>query len=110
MVKGVLVARFEEKTGDGGVVLSVAGEVDLAVVDELVATVRSCLERADDVLLDLRDVSFIDSSGLGALVLARNEAAAAGRSLALVHVPASLTRLLQLTGLQDSFDVRTDEA
>lgn len=103
------MARFEEKTGDAGVVLSVSGEVDLAVVDELVATVRASLERADGVLLDLRGVSFIDSSGLGALVLVRNEAVAAAKSLSLVHVPASLTRLLQLTGLQDSFDVRVDE-
>ncbi len=105
------MTRFEERSVvDGQRVLSVAGEVDLAVVDELVQRARACLADADGLRLELGGVSFIDSSGLGALVLVREEATAAGKSLSLVDVPESMSRLLQLTGLQDAFDIRAAQA
>ena len=105
------MARFEEETsGDGGRVLTVTGEVDLSVVDQLVDRARACLAEGAGLQLDLRAVSFIDSSGLGALVLLRNEATAAGQGFSLVAVPASMSRLLQLTGLQNAFDVRVERA
>ena len=59
--------------------------------------------------IDLNAVSFIDSSGLGALVRVRNEAAAKGKTLSLVNPGHATLRLLELTGLQHAFDIRSDE-
>jgi anti-anti-sigma factor len=85
-----------------------SGEIDLAVSDEVVTTVRSCFSRTEHVELDLTDVSFIDSSGLGALVLLRNEAIEQGKQLTLVNLSPATRRLLRITGLESTFDIRSE--
>jgi anti-anti-sigma factor len=102
---GVSVAQFRESTRDGGCVLQVEGEFDLAVVDEFLGRVRDCLDRVEAIQLDLQGVSFIDSSGLGALLRVRKEAAEKNRRVSLVNVTAATNRLLQITGLQNAFDI-----
>ena len=100
------MANFElDVTGDGDAVVRMSGEIDLAVVDELLSSAREGLAHHDGLRLDLSRVTFIDSTGLGALVRLRNEASAQGRSLTLVDVPTSLVRLLDITGLHDMFTV-----
>ena len=91
---------------DGTRVLTVGGEFDIAVVEDFMAALRGCLRGAAAVGIDLTQVTFIDSSGLGALVRARGEAADAGTPLALVGTSAAVRRLLQVTGMQSLFDVR----
>lgn len=103
---------FGESTrSDGACVVSVVGEMDLAVVAEFLERALACLDRADALALDLdlEGVSFIDSSGLGALVRVRKEAADRGKALTLVNVSASTHRLLEITGLQDAFDIVDQE-
>ena len=90
---------------DGVCVVEVSGEIDLAVTDELLEVARAGLREAGALRLDLSGVSFIDSTGLGTLVLIRNEAAAADKALTLANVPVSVARLLQLTGLSGAFDI-----
>jgi anti-anti-sigma factor len=100
------VARFEESAGaDGRCVVRAAGDIDLAVVVEFQDAVRSSLERFDAVELDLGNVTFIDSSGLGSLVLMRKEAAAMGKSLTLANLSRATSRLLEVTGLSGAFAI-----
>ncbi len=103
-----MVEFRESERSDGGCVLSVEGEFDLAVVDEFLEWALPCLGRADAIEIDLGAVSFIDSSGLGALVRVRNEAADKGKSLSLVNPSPATHRLLELTGLQQAFDIRSN--
>jgi anti-anti-sigma factor len=104
------VVEFGVSTrSDGACVVSVVGEMDLAVVAEFLEHALACLDRAHALALDLGGVSFIDSSGLGALVRVRKEAADRGKSLTLVNVSASTHRLLEITGLQDAFDIVDEE-
>jgi anti-anti-sigma factor len=106
-----VVATFTESTrADGGCVVRLEGEVDLAVADELARVVLGCLDRADDVELDFGEVTFIDSSGLGALVRVRNEATRQGKTLSLVDVGRPTLRLLEITGLQEAFEIRPRES
>lgn len=101
------MTRFDERHDeDGGRVLAVTGDVEMSVVDEFVEQARRRLSEDEQLRVDLGDVSFIDSSGLGALVLLRNEAVAQAKSLSLLNVPPAIGRLLQLTGLRDAFDIR----
>jgi len=102
------VAQFSEEVHDGQTVVRVAGDLDLAAVEDFVEVVRACLGRSEGVELDLGGVSFIDSSGLGALVRSRKEAESQDKTLRLSNVSETTHRLLNLTGLAEVFDIRTN--
>jgi len=96
------VAQFSDsQRADGSRVLRVEGEIDLAVVDELIQQLRACLADTQALEVDFEGVSFIDSSGLGALVLVSKESAEQGKDFALVNVHSTALRLLQVSGLHD---------
>ncbi|HEY0890840.1 MAG TPA: STAS domain-containing protein [Nocardioides sp.] len=96
---------------DGGVaVVRISGELDIASHGELLAHTEPLLRSdAKVVALDVADVTFIDSSGLGALVRLQQQAVDAGRSLRLRNPPRPVTRILSLTGLADLFPTDTDQ-
>jgi anti-anti-sigma factor len=86
--------------------VAVRGEVDLATAAELEAFVRSALDDAPDgVVLDLSQLTFIDSSGLRALVALAKDAESRGTTLALRSLPRHAQRVLELTGLGDWFEI-----
>jgi anti-sigma B factor antagonist len=102
------MADFQITAGEHGAAstLHVAGELDLAVADDLRQAGLSCLESDDPGLrIDRGRVTFIDSTGLGALVNLRTVANEQGKTLHLVNVPAEVNRMLQLTGLTGTFQV-----
>jgi anti-anti-sigma factor len=87
-------------------VLTLAGEADISTtrvlreaLDELIAS------GATRVVVDLRGLSFMDSSGLGALVRAQRRLRVVRGSLALVCGEGPVLRLLGLTGLRHVFRV-----
>ena len=91
------------------VVVTVNGEVDLATASDLEACVLRALEGSpSSVVLDLGGLTFIDSSGLRTLVSASRAATTHDATLALRHVPSHAQRVLDLTGLADSFPVTDD--
>jgi anti-sigma B factor antagonist len=85
--------------------LVVSGELDVATVPDLRAAVRRSSREAREVLLDLREVSFIDSSGLSLLVGIDAESRADGFGFAL-HAGPAVTRLIELCDLQDLLPLR----
>jgi anti-anti-sigma factor len=87
--------------------LEVSGEVDLAVADELHEAAMGVLDDADVTTLrvDMTGVTFLDSSGLGALVRARRDAAERGVSVVLVNPTSTVRKVLTITGLDDAFEV-----
>jgi anti-sigma B factor antagonist len=62
------------------------------------------------ILLNMGDVSYIDSSGIGELVSGFTAVANAGGKLKLLHLTKRVKELLQITGLYTVFDVHEDEA
>jgi anti-anti-sigma factor len=90
--------------------LVVSGEVDIATVEPFLKEALACLDQAVDICeIDLGGVTFIDSSGLGALVRIRNAAHERGKRLVLTNVPPAVHRLFEVTGLAEAFDARSDE-
>ena len=80
-------------------IVIVSGDVDLTTADELVQVVRQALARGP-VLLDLREVSFMDSSGLRALdALVRDSRAGGGDLRIDPALSDSVAQILELTGL-----------
>jgi anti-sigma B factor antagonist len=89
--------------GDGVVVVSAAGEVDLGNAEQLAAALRAAAAGPDAVVLDLLEVPFMDSSGLKVLLVAGQEL---GERLTLALDPASpVARLLELAEVRDRFEV-----
>lgn len=61
------------------------------------------------IVLNLKDVSFVDSSGLGELVASHVNAKHNGGSLKMVAVPTRLQDLFQMTGIYRVLDIHDDE-
>ena len=79
-------------------VVRVAGELDSFSASELRAGIGDVLGRPATIL-DIRDVPFVDSAGLGAIVGGIRRLREAGASVALCCTRSSVLRLLQTTGL-----------
>jgi len=75
------------------------GEVDLAVVEAVETTLLPLEARFPTVILDLRRVSFLDSTGLRAIVSAESRARKRGFELKIVRGPEGVQKLLYLAGL-----------
>lgn len=88
-----------------GDILSIRGEIDVAVADQFSAAMDALLDEnpGAQVRVDLRDVNFIDSSGLGVLVGANKRAAGSGSTIRLEHVQDSPAKVFEITGLRGTF-------
>jgi anti-anti-sigma factor len=97
---------------DGPMVWRLRGEIDTANATRIEAELVDAVARGSgDVVLDLTDVAFIDSSGLGSLVAVAAEVRKRGGHLALVAGPPHVRRvfdLLQLDEFMDLVDTRGD--
>jgi anti-sigma B factor antagonist len=86
------------------VVVALGGELDLATVPRAERWVRELYGRGfTSVALDLRELAFVDSSGLHLLLRLDDLAAADGCRFALVDGGGPIRRLLDLTGMADRF-------
>ena len=83
------------------------GELDLAYADALDTEVRE-LRRSgfDRVVIDLRRVQFLDSTGLRVLMSLRNDAKRDRQVLEVIPGPAAVQRLFEVTGTRALFDWR----
>jgi anti-sigma B factor antagonist len=89
-------------------VVAVFGELDIASS----AALETELERGRDhkqLIVDLRGVDFIDSTGIGVLIRAHQRAEASGRRFAVVRGGGQVQRVLSLTGLADRLSVADTE-
>ena len=90
----------EAQTDARGTVVSVSGELDVAS-SQLLERELAKLDEAPLVVVDLRGLTFIDSTGLGVLVRAHQVAQEQGRRFGLVRGNGQVSRLLSLTGLDE---------
>ena len=92
-----------ERHGAAAVVVP-TGELDIATAQALEQELESAFESdADRVVLDLRELEFIDSSGLRTLLTARRQAEDAGQRFSLVAGHRGLERTLEIAGVHKVF-------
>ncbi|WP_404953537.1 STAS domain-containing protein [Streptomyces sp. 147326] len=92
-----------------GPVLEIAGDLDFDHAPRLRQAVTALsLEPGQRLVLDLSQVQFCDSSGITALIVARNHAVAARAEMALAAVPDNTIRILRIVGLDRVFTVHAD--
>jgi len=97
---------------DGVAVLDLSGRITLGEGSVQVRdAIRDLLGKGrKNILLDLGEVNYIDSSGLGELVSAYTSARNQGAALKLLKLTKKVHDLLQLTKLYTVFDIYDDEA
>jgi anti-anti-sigma factor len=104
----MLATLAVERDPDGdAAVLTVDGELDIAAAPRLRTTVGDLMGQGVRRLeVDLGRCSFIDSSGIGALLWAAHRLRAAGGELVTVHVHGATARTLELARVQSVVAVR----
>ena len=104
--RGPVALRLTRRVRAELTVLELAGEVDLLTVSRLAAGLDDEVRHGDsDVIVDLRPVQFIDSSGLHVLLGAQRRLARQGRGLGIVCTPGPVLRVFELSRLLDTLDV-----
>jgi anti-sigma B factor antagonist len=84
--------------------IEINGEVDLACVPELERTVDRALRAAPErVVVDLRGATFIDSSGIGALLRLRTRAIARQTDMIVMRPSGDADRIFEICGIEGVF-------
>ena len=91
---------------DGSARIELAGELDLATGPDLEQALEAQLAQAvTDLVLDLRGVTFIDSSGLRVVLVASRSASDEGRRLIVVPGDGQVLRVIRLARVEDRLDL-----
>jgi anti-sigma B factor antagonist len=97
---------------DGVTIVDLSGRITLGEGSVVLRdTVKDISSKGDKkILLNLGDVTYIDSSGIGELVSAYTSVRNAGGELKLLNLTKKVHDLLQITKLYTVFDISDDEA
>ena len=106
-----MALKVTTRETDGVAVLALDGRIVLGEeTNKLRESVKNLVSQGKRrIVLDVKNVTMIDSSGLGALVAAYSSAKSGGASLRLCNLGAHFNELLQITRLLTVFDVSKTE-
>jgi anti-sigma B factor antagonist len=90
------------KVDTGETMVTVIGEIDLATAP---AVQKRISRLKGNVVIDLRKVAFMDSTGIRMLIQERERLGALGSGLRVLATDAAILRLFELSGLSDVFQV-----
>jgi anti-sigma B factor antagonist len=99
-----------EVSQSSGVTLVIPkGDLDMGTADQVKRTLTELIEKGQSKLvMDLGDVAYIDSSGLGALVAAMKQARAVGGNLKLCSLQEDVRSIFEMTRLIKVIAVHSD--
>jgi anti-sigma B factor antagonist len=99
-----------EKMVDGVLVLDCRGRITLGEETEALRNrVKQALEAGHArLLLDLGEITYVDSVGLSTLISSYTSVRKAGGDLKLLHLPRGVNQLLQITRLSTVFEIYDD--
>lgn len=89
-------------------VLALQGRLDVSNQTPFVATAYETLQSDPNLIINLADVEFLDSSAIGTLVNLTNQARESGGNIWLTNVPTSVKRVLSLLRLEQFFEICED--
>lgn len=101
--------ELHQEHSDGAVILRPRGEVDLASSPALRKALQEQLDaRCPLLLLDMSEVSYIDSSGLAALIEYGRDTPAIGGKMALFGLTPRVKTVFELVRLNELFPIADD--
>jgi anti-sigma B factor antagonist len=90
---------YKQSNGEENIIY-LSGELDLSAASELAAVLDSVVSLGDQSLtLDLKELRYIDSTGIGLIVSVLKVRTAMGASFRIQHIPARIQRLFEITGV-----------
>jgi anti-sigma B factor antagonist len=98
--------NIDLKTEDGGesLIFKLRGSLDIATAPTVRAALSEAIEKGSHhLVVDLAQLEFLDSTGLGVLIGAHRRAAERGGSFRLIISDGPISRLLNITGLMTVF-------
>lgn len=97
--------------GPLGPVIALSGEIDMSAVESVEAAIGATVpSEAGLVVFDLRDVAFLDSSGLRVILRLDREQRDAGKRFVVVRGGRRVARVLELTGAERQLEMVDDPA
>lgn len=96
----------------GVIIVSLQGELDMYMAAEFRDLIDGCMQDSNiyDVVLDLSQVCFIDSSGVGAILGRYKKISSHAGKLSVIQPPANVGKILQMSGVFQLLTVYDDEA
>ncbi|MBD2844913.1 STAS domain-containing protein [Paenibacillus sp. IB182496] len=92
--------QLRTETNEGRCVVYVSGEFDLEVASQMRAAMAPLVELTDrDLVLNLRDLKYIDSTGIGILVSVLKARNAKQASFTIEAIPPNIRKLFDMTGI-----------
>ncbi len=101
--------RLSVTTSDhnGATLVHVDGEIDLLTAPQLERELTEATDKANDLIVDLRDVEFMDSTGVGVLVRTSRKFTSES-SMHLICGPGPVRRVIDVSGLSSFINVVED--
>lgn len=94
------------------VIIVLSGELDMSTVRKFSACANARLAEPSthQLVVDLGRVTFLDCAGLGGLVDLQRRARSEAKRFELRSIPPRVTRLLELSGIDNSFAIGSDRS
>jgi anti-sigma B factor antagonist len=105
-VDALTLFDVETASFDGHVELRLTGELDLGTADRFRVAFDEACERAGTVVVDMANLTFIDSTGLHELIVAQKRLRGAGGEVVLRAPSAQTRRVLDVVGFDRLFAIR----
>ena len=96
---------ISETASRGIPILSISGEADVVTAPQIRDALFAIVERSPTVVVDLSELSFVDSTALGVLVSGVKRLRNAGGDLRLVVTQPRITKVFEITGLTKVFSI-----
>ena len=105
-----MIMRIDTRTSNGVTILEFHGRLTIEVSAQVRKAIQDLLKAGrKSILLDLGDVSFMDSSGIGELVRSYHSVMREGGHVKLLNLTKKIRELLAITELLTIFDCFDDE-
>jgi len=102
--------EIKTRTVDGVVILDIDGEIDLYNAPEIKDTIKAQMDGGHKkIIINLENVSYIDSSGIGALISSLSNLKKIGGGLKIINVYDSVRKVFELTKLTSFFEIYDSE-
>lgn len=110
-ILGGVALNIEKKIERQTLLLRLNGEIDMNTADSLRQAIDNEIERRGvrSVILNLQDVEFIDSSGLGVILGRYKKLLPLGGKLKITNVPPHIFKIMELSGLPKIINFYADE-
>lgn len=106
MAHDALSVDIKSEHNGSAIIYRLRGSLDLATAPSLrAALIEAANEGKHDIIVDLTELEFLDSTGLGALIGAHRRALENGGRVRLIVREGAISRLLNITGLMRIFAV-----